>query len=98
VTASGNGNASGNAAADAVRERVRAFLHDVLRQQIGDDVNLFATGLADSLLAMRLVTFVETAFGLTVEAEDLDPAHFRSVDAITDFVHRKHAGVPGEGR
>lgn len=90
--------ASDYAAADAVRERVRAFLHDVLREEIGDDVDLFSTGLADSLLAMRLVTFVETAFGLTVEAEDLDPAHFRSIDAVTGFVHRKHAGAQGEAR
>jgi methoxymalonate biosynthesis acyl carrier protein len=89
---------SENIAADAVREQVRAFLRGVLRENIGDDVDIFATGLANSLLAMRLVTFVETSFGLTVEAEDLDFANFRSIGDLTEFVHRKRAGFRGERR
>lgn len=85
-----------NNAADTVREEVREFLWGVLREEIGDEVDIFATGMANSLLAMRIVTFVETSYGLTVEAEDLDPANFRSVAALTEFVHRKQAGLPGE--
>jgi acyl carrier protein len=72
-----------------IRKRVRAFLHEALREEIDDEVDIFATGRANSLLAMNLVVFVEKDFSLTVEAEDLDPAHFRSVSALTAFVGRK---------
>ncbi|MEV0222608.1 acyl carrier protein [Streptomyces sp. NPDC050704] len=80
-----------------IRKRVRAFLHEALREEIDDETDIFATGRANSLLAMNLVVFVEKEFDLTVEAEDLDPAHFSSVSALTAFVGRKR-GAPARTR
>jgi acyl carrier protein len=38
---------------------------------------------------MQLVNFVETAFGITVENEDLDLENFRTIEAIATLVERK---------
>jgi acyl carrier protein len=37
------------------------------------------------------VMFVEKTFEVTVEDEDLDLDHFRSIVAVADFVRRKAA-------
>lgn len=58
-------------------------------QQFADQDDIFALGFGDSLFAMQLVTFIEEEFGLEVEAEDLDMANFRSIDAISNLLQRK---------
>jgi methoxymalonate biosynthesis acyl carrier protein len=81
---------------DLATVRIRSFLHGELREEIPDDEDIFATGRANSLLAMTLVTFVESEFGFTVESEDLDPANFCSIAAISAFVGRRHATAVGD--
>lgn len=56
----------------------------------GDD-DIFELGFVNSMFAMQLVVFVEHEFGIVVENEDLEPAHFRSVNALAAFVERKLA-------
>ncbi|WP_111977553.1 acyl carrier protein [Algibacillus agarilyticus] len=53
------------------------------------DIDLFATGMVNSLFAMQLVLFVEKEFGFAVANEDLDYDNFRSINAIADFAARK---------
>ena len=51
--------------------------------------DLFELGIANSLFAIQLMTFIEKTFALQVETEDLDIDNFRSVSASTAFVMRK---------
>ncbi len=51
--------------------------------------DLLATGRLDSLGIVELVMQIEKTFGITVELEDLELDHFRSVDAIVRFVARR---------
>lgn len=82
---------------DETKAKVRAFLgrffrHDALAD--GDDI--FALGFVNSLIALQLVNFVESEFGVRVEDEDLDLDNFRSIDRIAGLIERKtgaHAGV-----
>jgi acyl carrier protein len=37
------------------------------------------------------VQFVEQAFGITCDSEDLEIDNFRSIDALTAFVRRKQS-------
>lgn len=75
---------------DTVRTQLRTFLAKHLRNlEVDDDEDLFGSGLVNSLFAMQLVLFVESAFGLTVDNEDLDLRNFRSIDAIVGLVSRK---------
>ncbi len=58
---------------------------------IAPDLDLFASGMVNSLFAMQLVLFVEKEFAFKVENEDLDYENFKSLDAIDGFVQRKLA-------
>ncbi|MGW7289416.1 acyl carrier protein [Streptomyces sp. NPDC054847] len=62
---------------------------------LGDDDDIFQLGFVSSMFAMQLVAFVEHEFGITVENDDLELDHFRSVSALEAFVNRKlSAAVP----
>jgi len=78
--------------ADTIMTKILEFLG----QSIGDtdidaDLNLFESGLVNSLFAMQLLLFVEKEFGIEVTNEDLDYKNFQSLNAITAFVIRKEA-------
>jgi acyl carrier protein len=72
-----------------ITQEITEFLGSALRTEVGPDDDYFALGLADSLFALELVTFVEGRFALTVEVEDLDLDSFRTANRITRFVERK---------
>lgn len=72
-----------------ITQEITDFLTSALRTEVGPDDDYFALGLADSLFALELVTFVEGRFSLTVEVEDLDLDSFRTANRITRFVERK---------
>lgn len=57
----------------------------------GDDI--FELGLVNSLFALQLVNFLEHAFGIAVENEDLELDNFRSIRAMSGLVQRKLAAA-----
>ncbi|MET8116958.1 acyl carrier protein [Streptomyces prasinus] len=72
------------------RARIAAYLSRFFPvQDLGDDDDIFELGFVSSMFAMQLVSFVEHEFGITVENEDLELEHFRSVGALDAFVTRK---------
>lgn len=74
-----------------VRGRVRAMFGQVFpNQDIDDNDDIFSRGFVNSLMAMQLVTFVENEFGLLISSDDLNFDNFKSVEAITSFVRKKH--------
>lgn len=79
---------------DTTRE-ITEFLTAALRRPVGPEDDYFALGLADSLFALELVTFVESRFALTVEVEDLDLDSFRTAERVSRFVRSK-TGAPGQ--
>ena len=75
------------------REKLRAFLGRFFRtKRLTDSDDIFALGL-NSLFAMQLVAWVEKEYDIHVADEDLEVSNFNSVNAITDFISRKH-GTP----
>lgn len=75
---------------DHIALKASEFVSQYLNNaDVAADVDLFATGLVNSLFAMQLVLFVEKQFGIAVDNEDLDYDNFRSIDAISAFVGRK---------
>ncbi|MET7509472.1 MULTISPECIES: phosphopantetheine-binding protein [Streptomyces] len=72
------------------RARIAAYLSRFFPvQDLKDDDDIFERGFVSSMFAMQLVSFVEHEFGITVENEDLELEHFRSVSALDAFVTRK---------
>lgn len=76
--------------AASARGKVSAFVSEYLSNaEIDPELDLFASGMVNSLFAMQLVLFVEKDFGIAVDNEDLDYQNFRSIVAICAFVGRK---------
>lgn len=72
------------------KARIAAYLSRFFPvQDLADDDDIFELGFVSSMFAMQLVSFVEHEFGITVENEDLELEHFRSISALDAFVTRK---------
>jgi acyl carrier protein len=57
-----------------------------------DDTSSFlAQGILDSTGVLELVTFVENRFGISVQDDELVPANFDSLAALSAYVERKQA-------
>jgi acyl carrier protein len=53
-------------------------------------------GVVDSTGVLEIIGFLEQAFGLKVEDDEIVPANLDSIDRIVAFVERK-PGTPGPG-
>jgi acyl carrier protein len=58
---------------------------------IGPDDDLLARGLVDSLGVAQLIEFLRDRYGVAVRPDDLVPANFTNLRAITALVARKRA-------
>jgi acyl carrier protein len=74
-----------------IKQALREFiLRSVRVPGLGDDDDLFESGVVNSLFAVQLMTFVEKKFAIEVAEEDLELENFRSLNATTGFVMRKN--------
>jgi methoxymalonate biosynthesis acyl carrier protein len=73
-----------------IEPNVRTFLGKYVSDpQVDGDLDLFSSGLVNSLYAMQLVLFIEKEYGIQVANEDLDYENFKSVNAIVNFIGSK---------
>jgi acyl carrier protein len=76
---------------NAVKDTVKRFiLSSINIAHLGDDDNLFESGVVNSLFAVQLMTFIEKSFAIEVGMDDLDIENFKSLNAATAFVARKN--------
>ncbi|MFD1935539.1 MULTISPECIES: acyl carrier protein [Nonomuraea] len=75
----------------AIDVEIQGFLESALGQAITPDEDYFAKGIADSLFALELVTFLEHRFGFEIGVDDLSLDHFRTVSDVAAFVRKKTA-------
>ncbi|OBU86063.1 acyl carrier protein [Chromobacterium subtsugae] len=61
------------------------------QQDLDESVNIFETGLVNSLAVIQLIAFLEKNFRIKVEIDDLDTANFSSIRAVCDFLEQKAA-------
>ena len=88
-----------NAATQSSDEEVKGIIRNFLVRsinipEIGDEEDLFETGLVNSLFAVQLTTFIEKKFELEITADDLDIQNFKSLSAAASFVLRKRSAAP----
>ena len=57
------------------------------------DLDLFDTGVLDSLAFVELLLRLEQDFGVTVSVDDLELENFRTIERIAGFVEA-HAAPP----
>jgi len=73
-----------------IEPNVRTFLGKYVSDpQVDGELDLFSSGLVNSLYAMQLVLYIEKEYGIQVVNEDLDYENFKSVNAIVGFISSK---------
>jgi acyl carrier protein len=61
--------------------------------QLPADASLLEAGIIDSTGVVELVDFIESAYGIRVEDEELVPENLDSIRNIVAFVERKRAAA-----
>ena len=79
------------ASAVNISQEVRHYIEqelitDAREGSVGPNDDLLTLGIIDSLGLMRLTSFLEESYGLTITDSELTPENFRSVSTITAFV------------
>ena len=78
---------------DGIRQQIHEFiqmnfLFDGAPSDLDDAASLVEQGVVDDTGVLEIVLFVEEAWGLTVDPQDLRPEHFDSVNALAEYVYR----------
>jgi acyl carrier protein len=78
----------------AIHDTVKKYILDQFLpgenpDDLADDTPLMTTGILDSLATLKLVTFLEQQFDITVEAHEADAENLNTLELITALVHRK---------
>ncbi len=73
------------------RVRIRTYLTELLRDQndsapFADATSLISTGRLDLLAVIKLVTFLETAFGVDFTEIEFDPQRFDTLASLAAMV------------
>jgi len=55
-------------------------------EPFANDDSLVVSGRLSSLDVVDILTALEAAFGVEIDADDFDPIHFDSVDSIVELV------------
>ncbi len=77
-------------------ETVRQYLTEHLchgdRSQLpADDASLISSRLMDSIITLKLVSYLEDTFGIAFEAHEVTQENLDSINKIAVFVHRKQS-------
>jgi acyl carrier protein len=80
----------------ATAERIRDFLAEDLqwqgsRSELTDDLPLIENQVVDSMSLLRLVSWLEPTFGITLPDEEIVPANFGTIAKIAALVESKQA-------
>lgn len=79
-----------------VKQKIRSFINQHLivfdeEAVFSDEDNIFEKGFVNSLLAMKLLNFVEQEFSIELDNDEIDISNFNSVNNIERTVNRKLA-------
>jgi len=78
-----------------LEERIAELFADRLQIEVpAADVDLFAAGIVDSLMFVKLLASLEEHFSIRVSFEELEIDDFRTLRQIARFVAAKQAGAP----
>jgi acyl carrier protein len=75
---------------DRVKKFILAqFLPGENPDELTMDTPLMTTGILDSLATLKLVTFLEQEFNITVDAHEADVEHLNTLELIGNLVQSK---------
>ncbi|WP_063747235.1 phosphopantetheine-binding protein [Saccharothrix sp. NRRL B-16314] len=73
---------------DVVAGKITAYLEAKAKAPVAHDEDLADSGLLTSMVAMEIVVFLESTFGIAVVGGDLKMRNFRTVDDMVALVAR----------
>jgi acyl carrier protein len=81
---------------DNIRQQVRQFILETCLpgedpKNLTDETELKESGILDSVSTLKLVTYLETTFGVELEASDLGAANLSTITSIERLVTAKKA-------
>jgi acyl carrier protein len=68
---------------------VDEFMPDMSPDELDDDFDLQTGGAVDSLGLLKLVAWLESEFGVSVDESELGPDSLRTVDSIQEFINER---------
>jgi acyl carrier protein len=71
---------------------LREFLPGEDPNELQDDTPLITGGILDSIATLKLVSFLEEQFGISVAAHEADVDHLNTIQDIASLVARKQKG------
>lgn len=85
---------------NSINEKLREFITDNFlfgdtSKALNDEDSFLERGIIDSTGVVHLVSFVEEAFGITVNDEEILPENFDTISRLTQFVQKKTGVVAG---
>jgi acyl carrier protein len=77
-----------------MQESVTSLFHDELQVEVpSPDVDLFETGVLDSLKIVELLNCLEARFGTHIGQDDLEFDKFRSIAEIAQFLQDRTRAI-----
>ena len=73
-----------------IRKFIVSDLGAIDEDELDTDTNLIASGILDSMSAMRLVNLIETTLELKIPPKDLLPKNFMTVQAIVSYLESRN--------
>lgn len=74
---------------------LREFLPGENPSELKDDTPLMTAGILDSIATLKLVTFLESEFNISVEAHEVDAENLNTLALIGQLVASKTSGRKG---
>lgn len=68
---------------------VEEFMPDMSADELDDDFDLQTGGAVDSLGLLKLVAWLESEYGISVDESELGPESLRTVDSINEFINER---------
>jgi len=81
-----------------INKKIRGFVNEnltIVNEEIefADTDDIFELGFVNSLFAMKLLTYIESEFVITVENDEMDLTNFNSISNIVSYVSSKLQSV-----
>lgn len=76
------------------REKIRAFIEShmldfIENENLDDSINIFESGLVNSLFVMKLLKYIQEEFIIEIDSEDMEISNFNSINNIMNFIEEK---------
>jgi acyl carrier protein len=71
---------------------IKTSIHSDDKDTLSDNAVLFGQdGVFDSVAVLKLIISIEEAFSITIDEQDIAPANFKTLAALTRYIESKVA-------